>query len=352
MMKAVWLGLTALALTGGVGAQEPGLSLVQPPALDRSGDGTVWRYELLVRQTLITLTGLVVSDGQGRVLATLDKDQLVKAVTARADGTPVIYLDIPAGDTANLRHEVRALGPDGKELRLADGGVNLSKDQPIMIGPPLAGGPWVAIHSAEWPRGHRRVFYEEGGRQRIPGRFAIDFVKVGEDGAITRGDPDRPGDALGYGDDVLAVADARVVAMRDGMAEMASIDANGKHSKADAAGNHVVLEIAPGRFAFYEHLKPGSVRVKVGDKVRRGQVIGQLGFTGDSTGPHLHFHIADAQTPLGGEGQPFTIDSFRLVGGYGDLSRLGKGRWADTPPVERNGERPGANSVLYFAVAP
>ena len=60
-------------------------------------------------------------------------------------------------------------------------------------------------------------------------------------------------------------------------------------------GNNVIMEIGDGLYAFYAHLQPGSLRVKVGDKVRRGQVLGLLGNSGNSSEPHLHFHICNAQ---------------------------------------------------------
>jgi len=64
----------------------------------------------------------------------------------------------------------------------------------------------------------------------------------------------------------------------------------------------VILDIGGGNFAFYAHLQPGSLRVKLGDKVRAGQVIGLVGNTGNSTEPHLHFHISNATSPLGSGG--------------------------------------------------
>src|SRR4029453_19005256 len=90
-------------------------------------------------------------------------------------------------------------------------------------------------------------------------------------------------------------------------------------------------EIGQGRFAFYEHLRPGSVRVRAGDAVRHGEVLAALGFTGDSTGPHLHFHVADAPSPLGGEGMPFAIDRFELLGRYDDIGTLGQAPWSERP---------------------
>ena len=59
-------------------------------------------------------------------------------------------------------------------------------------------------------------------------------------------------------------------------------------------GNHVVIEHSPGEFSVYAHLKPGSLRVKAGERVRSGDYLAQVGTSGNSTEPHLHFHVCDS----------------------------------------------------------
>jgi murein DD-endopeptidase MepM/ murein hydrolase activator NlpD len=82
----------------------------------------------------------------------------------------------------------------------------------------------------------------------------------------------------------------------------------------NVGGNHVVLDIGNGNYAFYAHLQANSLRVKLGDKVRRGQVLGLVGNTGNSSEPHLHFHISNATSPLGAEGLPYAFPSFEIEG--------------------------------------
>jgi murein DD-endopeptidase MepM/ murein hydrolase activator NlpD len=167
--------------------------------------------------------------------------------------------------------------------------------EPVVLGPPFRNGIWAAVHAPSWPRGHRRTTYTLSGKVRIPGRYAVDWMRLDEEGKTTHGDPDRPADAIGYGASVLAGADAEVVSVRDSVAESSSISNNPKHALGYGAGNYVALNLGSGRYAFYEHLRTGSIRVRVGQHVHLGQVIGALGFSGDTTGPHLHIHVADME---------------------------------------------------------
>ncbi len=118
---------------------------------------------------------------------------------------------------------------------------------------------------------------------------------------------------IGYGAEVLAVADATVATTRDDMSESASITEHPKAPLEDDSGNYVTLDLGNRQYAFYEHLKPGSIRVKAGDHGRRGELLGLLGYTGESTGPHLHFHLSDANATLDAEGLPYAFQPFQAA---------------------------------------
>lgn len=94
-----------------------------------------------------------------------------------------------------------------------------------------------------------------------------------------------------------------------------------------------------GFSAVYAHLKPGSVRVKVGDKVRAGDVIGLLGNSGTSLAPHLHFHIMNGPNAITSDGYPYVIKSFGLAA-MGDGSELLKALQGEAAFPNRDQVRP------------
>jgi murein DD-endopeptidase len=343
------------------------------PSLINVGGQPQWIYEVQVTNTtdsVLELTRVRVLDGQGDAIADLHGTGLEQRLggagrTAEgeqrrilAPGTQaVLYLETEAGmhvSTQALSHRLdyRIMRKQGPVDATVDGARTVVNSTPLpVLSPPLRGGPWIAIHEPSWTRGHRRMVYAVAGRAHIPGRYAIDWVKLDAKGRISAGDEDRAADHYGYGEEVLAVADGVIVAARDDMTESASVAAHPRHALADATGNYVALEIGGGRYVFYEHLKPGSLRVKVGQRVRQGEVIGALGFTGDSSGPHLHFHLADANSPLDADGIPYVLAGFTALGRYPSLDALGKQPWqplASPGQANRRNERPAPNTVVRF----
>lgn len=343
-----------------------------PPVPVRVGNRWQVSYEVHLTNfssERLAVTRFTVSDNRdGHTIIELSGNGLIANATIIGTTSPlkglrievapgqrlVLFLDftIPTNAAvAAIRQRIDYVAADGgnNTTQLSDISL-LNNARPSLIAPPLRGGPWVAIHNAAWPRGHRRVFYTVAGHARLPGRFAVDWVKLDGTGRMTKGDPDIAAQTYGYGEDVLAVADATVAAVRDGMDEPVRISQRTTHQPDEDAGNYVALKLPDGRFAFYEHLKKGSIRVAAGDKVTTGEVIGALGFSGESTGPHLHFHVANANSPLDAEGLPFEIRRFRVLGSYPDIAKLGTA-WVPLPAgqaIEHEAAWPDANEVLTF----
>jgi len=72
-------------------------------------------------------------------------------------------------------------------------------------------------------------------------------------------------------------------------------------------------------------LQPGSRKVKPGDKVAAGQVLGLLGNSGNSDAPHLHFHVMDGPSPLKSNGLPYVFTKFTGQGVVTDEAPALKG---------------------------
>ncbi len=175
-------------------------------------------------------------------------------------------------------------------------------------------------------------------RWATPEEFALDIVRLGEGGGSYKGQGTKNADYYGYGADILAVADGKVVAVRSDLPEPeTSLRQPGESAEAyfgrvqqrqmelmmkglDAiVGNVVVIEHAQGEHSNYAHLQPGSVKVKVGDSVKRGQVIAKLGNSGNSTEAHLHFQITDGADPMFSNGVPPRFRNATLP--YADFPR-------------------------------
>jgi murein DD-endopeptidase MepM/ murein hydrolase activator NlpD len=150
----------------------------------------------------------------------------------------------------------------------------------------------------------------------------------------------------------LAVADAVVAATKDGIPENVPLsEARAVPiTQETVGGNYVFLSLGTSQFAFYAHLQPGSLRVKPGDRVRRGQPLGLLGNSGNSDAPHLHFHISSAASPLGAEGLPYLFESFERIG-TADVDKVLTQGWTvpgGTKPEKRLREIPLENTVVRF----
>jgi murein DD-endopeptidase MepM/ murein hydrolase activator NlpD len=351
LLGACLAAAAALAAPRPADAQldQPALELRVPkaPTVAR-GDGAAFlAYELHLTNLApagLTLRRVEVLDAaDGRVLLALQDSALAVALArpgvpaprppatpeqARADRLrlggglrAVTFLWVPVdarGTPARLRHRVTVAptaGDTASPQTLAGAPVAVGDDVAV-IGPPLRGGGWLAANGPAPTSGHRRALIAVDGVPAIAQRFAIDWLVVDGGGRTHAGDPARNESYFAEGKEAIAVADGVVAATKDGIPE----NVPGITSRAvpitleTVGGNHVVLDIGRGRYAFYAHLKPGSLRVKPGDRVTRGQVVGLVGNSGNSTEPHLHFHLMDGTSPLGAEGVPYVHDDFELTG--------------------------------------
>jgi murein DD-endopeptidase MepM/ murein hydrolase activator NlpD len=221
--------------------------------------------------------------------------------------------DVPAAIAERISVKI---GDYPEALSIVTPSTSVNKNPVVVISSPLVGEDWVAANGPSNTSLHRRALIPINGHAYISQRFAIDWVQVYPDGKTYKGDPSDNKNYRAYGSEIHAVADGVVTQVGDGIPQ----NTPGAKSLAvpitleTIGGNHVIMEIGNGLFAFYAHMQPGSLRVKVGDKVRRGQVLGLLGNTGNSSAPHLHFQICNANSELGSEGLPYAFASFEVQG--------------------------------------
>ena len=310
-------------------------SVIAAPIPVPATDGKVHlAYELLLTNVLpqeVTLTSVTVLD-RDVALLTLAGDQVSKWTRLLGTPTPttkvspsataVVWLDVQLDKDAavpqTLTHSIGVslsepqppLLPATVTEHVAP--VTVQTRKPIVIAPPLAGPSWLDGDSCCEVGGHRGALNPINGQLWAAERFAIDYVQLSPDGRLFIGDKTKVESYPGFGADIYAVTDGPVVIATDGLEEQVA----GKNPTGltldQYPGNHIVQDLGDGNYAMYAHIKTGSVKVKPGDQVKAGQLIGSVGNTGNTNGPHLHFQVMNGPDPLRADGLPFVFDSFRL----------------------------------------
>jgi Peptidase family M23 len=313
-------------------------SVTSKPRWFRDAEGRVRLvYELKLANGLpvpVTVASVSVRDVErGRTIERLSGAELSASMsllasptepetTVPGSGTGVVWLDVEVPSRRRVpeavKHTLTVVSPPGLSVLLppmitdTGGRARVDLRPPVVLGPPLRGPGWVAVGSCcDGP--HRRSIEPINGQLYLGQRFAIDWNGVDAENRFVVGDPSLNPSWTFYGKPVLAVAEARVVAAVDRFPDQIPNDPH-PITLREADGNHVILDLGAGRFAFYAHLKPGSLRVERGDRVREGEVLAELGNSGSSTGPHLHFHVMNRPSALASDGLPYVFDRFRITG--------------------------------------
>lgn len=144
-------------------------------------------------------------------------------------------------------------------------------------------GQWFVVWGGGTPEGNRAHLLHKSQRR------AADLVKVDDKGKTHSGDGKKNADYFAYGQDALATSDGTVITVIDGVPE----NDPGTMNPYFAYGNAVVIKHDENVYSTYAHLIPGKIRVKVGAKVKRGDLLGVTGNSGNSSEPHLHFQVQD-----------------------------------------------------------
>jgi hypothetical protein len=192
--------------------------------------------------------------------------------------------------------------------------------KPVLIGPPMRGKNWVVSNGCCTVSIHRGAVLVMDQKLLAAERYAIDWIRSDDEGHIVLpSESTRLEDYPAYDKPIISVKGGRVVEAVDKYPDLKPGVRDPDLTLEDAPGNHVIVDIGGGRYAIYAHLKPNSITVGEGEHLRRGQVLGRLGNSGNTSAPHLHFHVMDAPSPLGADHNlPYVFDSFRYQGFIGD----------------------------------
>ncbi len=341
---------------------------VLPPSIDpvMGTDGQIHlAYEMLFTNTTdgtVNVDSVEVIDpargnrvvGKNQVFTMLDEDitaqfhpfaRLPTCLCARdysdelgPGESAIMYFDVTFKDFKSVPHEIahrvsaskavvndETPGPPTEEPPIVEepastqtvavgGAVKVKVNRAITLSPPLRGDGWVDGNGCCAIIGpHRFTIIPGSGSLYTPQRFAIDFLKIDAEGRAWVGTKSNLTDWRAFGAEVYSAASGQVVSAVDGYDD----NIPGKLppiTPANIAGNHVIIDMGNGIFALYAHLKKGSVIPSRGDFVSRGQLLGFLGNSGNTDGPHLHFEIMAAPSSLGANGLPFVFNKMQYQG--------------------------------------
>jgi hypothetical protein len=280
------------------------------------------QYEMYVTSFMtmpVTLTSLEVKDSNNTIYTThYDKKDFV----FKPKESKIIYVSIPFNALNDVPDRlINQLTFNGKikdrkiNFPLITPALTVDKTPPVIVSTPLRGSNWLAVNGLSNTSLHRKAALYFGGRPYYPEIYAIDFLQMGKDGKTYKGDRHDNKSYHCYNQDILAVAEGRVALVQDGIPENVpnSNTLAVPMTEKTLPGNYVVLDLGNNTFAAYGHLIPGSIKVKVGDRVTRGQVLAKLGNSGNSGEPHLHIQITDKPEFLQSNAKPYGYDRFKVI---------------------------------------
>jgi Peptidase family M23 len=312
-------------------------SVVAPPWPVEGSDGRFhFVYEVRLLNSIPVpwrVERVIVRTGRGRALASWSGQRVRDVMRSLASGrdtrrigggeAALLHLTFSVRTRgripATLVHELRLANPDpgnGAPARasVVAGRTRVVRRAPSVLGPPLQGDRWLAADGCCLARRHIRAFQPFGGGMFTAQRFAIDWERLDTSGRLFVGDKRVLTNWEGYGENIVAVADATVVRAIDGLPDQVPGALPEGLAPLEADGNAVFLRLRDGRIVFYAHMIPGSVMVREGERVVRGQLLGRVGNSGNSSAPHLHLHVMDRNAIFGANGFPYVFSSYDITG--------------------------------------
>jgi hypothetical protein len=319
-----------VSATAGVKGTDGRLHFVYELVITNTGTATatLQKIEVIGADALAKVLASFEGEGMLKRLRTAGRGPALTDTKIEFSGTRLFLVDFTMDQgnrpPARLLHrfQLLAAGPPGSPkdevapYTYAIAPIAVGADVTV-LGPPLTGKGWVALNGCCEAGGvHRGSGQPVNGQIYFAQRFAIDWMQLNGDARFSISSGNDVKDYVDYGAKVIAVADGTVVETLSNLDDqvVGTLPDPKTITIENVDGNHIVLDLGHGKFGFYAHLQKDSVVVKKGDRVKRGQVMALLGNTGNTSAPHLHFHLMDGSSVLGSSGLPYVIDRFSVAG--------------------------------------
>jgi hypothetical protein len=352
MSKGLTAAVLAMAAVAGRGAPADSESIavrVQPERVlsERSGTAQYFNFEFILTSAApapVELVSIYMKgyDRSGRLVVwpKLDSNGTRPGIETLGPrrvepGKPLtVFNPFVRVDTAVpldvLRYEFRFARADGsRQLLPVDVHPVEYLQKTRLILPVLGARLWV-YEGPDLYSHHRRIDLTDPLNRDVlkmrglAQRYALDLVVVDEHGEIVHGLLDKREDWVGWGIPVVAPADGRVVAARGDRPDDIPEDEEALAKDPGLSdGNYLTIDHGNGEYSALEHFRRGSLAVKPGDRVRQGQVVGRMGWSGmGSRLVHVHYELQDGPDLLTAEGLPARFEGFRRVGS--DVDETGR----------------------------
>ncbi len=173
-------------------------------------------------------------------------------------------------------------------------------------------GAWWAIQAADWSDLHKVEVYSQ--------TYAVDFVKLGADNRFFANAGRLLEEHYSWDQPVYATAGGKIAYVCYDMPDLLpGLPPDPRIFRDDPRrllGNAIAISHANGEFSYYGHLRQASLQVNEGDLVKRGALLGYVGNSGQSPGPHLHFHLMEGPNPFIDQGLPLKFSHFATADAY------------------------------------
>jgi Peptidase family M23 len=227
------------------------------------------------------------------------------------------------GKELNITHKLQT--DEGSTLVMKD--LIVAYNKPLVIGSPVRGKGWYVTSGNSFQSHHHRFISSISAQKyTVSQKYAVDLYKI-DPGWLTsffgfwgiRIFPEYSSnvETPAFGEEVISVADGVVVSVKTGMRdhEKRMMSPITEHTEESITGNCVVIKIDNNIYAYYAHLQQDTITVKEGDHIMKGAVVGQVGNTGSSQVPHLHFQLSNSDISiLRGNGIPYVFEAYESKG--------------------------------------